>query len=102
MTPENRNSPLRPLLDNGSPTHISTEIRIRGKRLGTESAFHVNGINKQFPWIRARLYKEPCREELFSRRGFVRQSSFKAAVEEGIDSYTRTKSVTVEEKTLVV
>jgi hypothetical protein len=44
MTPESRNSPL---LDNGSLTR-STDMRICGDRLGTESAFHVNGINKQF------------------------------------------------------
>jgi hypothetical protein len=29
------------------------EIWIRGDRLGTERAFHINGINKQFPWIRS-------------------------------------------------
>jgi hypothetical protein len=45
MTPESRKSPL---LDNGSLTHVFMEMRIRGERLGTECAFHVNGINKGF------------------------------------------------------
>jgi hypothetical protein len=49
MTPESRNSPL---LDIGSLTR-SMEMRIRGDRLGTERTFHVNGLNKQIPWIRA-------------------------------------------------
>jgi hypothetical protein len=44
------------------------EIRIRGDRLGTVRAFHVNGINNKFPWICARLYKEPYREERLSRK----------------------------------
>jgi hypothetical protein len=43
MTPESRNSPL---LDNGSLTHVSMEMWIRGDRLGTERTFHVNVINK--------------------------------------------------------
>jgi hypothetical protein len=42
MTPESRNSPL---LDNGSLTQVSMEVRIRGDRLGMERAFHVNGLN---------------------------------------------------------
>jgi hypothetical protein len=64
MTPERRNSPL---LDNGSLTHVSMEMLMHGDRLDTERAFHINGINKQFPriraskkhfpWIRARLQK---------------------------------------------
>jgi hypothetical protein len=45
MTPESWNSPL---LDNGSLTHISMEIRIRGDRLGTDRAFHVNRFNEGF------------------------------------------------------
>jgi hypothetical protein len=43
MTPESLNSPL---LDNGSLTDVSMEMRIRGDRLGTKRAFHVNGLNK--------------------------------------------------------
>jgi hypothetical protein len=42
MTPESWNSPL---LDNGSLTYVSMEMRIRGDQLGTERAFHFNGIN---------------------------------------------------------
>jgi hypothetical protein len=43
MTPEDRNSPL---LNKGSLTYVSMEMRIRGERLDTERAFHVNRINK--------------------------------------------------------
>jgi hypothetical protein len=43
ITRESRNSPL---LDNGSLTHFYMEMRIRGDRLGTVRAFHINGINK--------------------------------------------------------
>jgi hypothetical protein len=50
ITPESRNSPL---LDNGSLSHVSMEMRIHEDRLGTEPAFHINEINKQFPRIRA-------------------------------------------------
>jgi hypothetical protein len=42
MTLESKNGPL---LDNGSLTHVSMEMRICGDRLGTERVFHVNGIN---------------------------------------------------------
>jgi hypothetical protein len=79
----------------------SMEMRIRGERLGTESAFHVNGINKQFPWIRARLCKEPCREERLSRNRIQKLSvhmwnaNQRTTEAEEVD-------VTVEEKTLVV
>jgi hypothetical protein len=47
MTPES------PVLDNSSLTHDSMQMRMHGNRLGTELAFHVNGSNKRFPWIRA-------------------------------------------------
>jgi hypothetical protein len=43
IMPESRNSPL---LDNGCLTRVLMEMQIRGDRLGTERAFHVNGINK--------------------------------------------------------
>jgi hypothetical protein len=43
MKPESR---YNPLLDNGSLKHVSMEIRIRGDGLGTERAFHVNGIKR--------------------------------------------------------
>jgi hypothetical protein len=42
MTPESRDNPL---LDNGSLTQISMEMRIRGERLCTERVFRVNGID---------------------------------------------------------
>jgi hypothetical protein len=45
MTPEIRKGPL---LDNGSLTHVSMEMRIRGNRLGIDRVFCVNGINKSF------------------------------------------------------
>jgi hypothetical protein len=81
MAPESRNSPL---LDNVSLTR-SMKMRIRGDRLGKERAFHVNGINKQFPWIlasnkhfpwiRSRQYKESCREERLIHKTVVFQGS---------------------------
>jgi hypothetical protein len=43
MKPESRNSPL---IDNDSLTHVYREMRIHGGRLGSERAFHVNGINE--------------------------------------------------------
>jgi hypothetical protein len=89
MTPESRNNPLP---DSGSLTHVSVKMRIHGDRLGTERAFHVNGINKQFPrvrasnkhfpWIRARLWKWECREDWFSRDSFLREFSHSAFVTE--------------------
>jgi hypothetical protein len=33
------------------------EMGIHGDRLGTEGAFHANGINKHFPWMRRRKGK---------------------------------------------
>jgi methionine aminopeptidase len=45
MTPESRNSLL---LRNGSLTHVSMEMRIRGDLLDTERAFHVNRTKKFF------------------------------------------------------
>jgi hypothetical protein len=43
MTPESWNSPL---LDNGSLSSFSIQMRIRGDRFGMERASHVNGIKK--------------------------------------------------------
>jgi hypothetical protein len=43
MNPESRKSAL---LDNGSLTHVSIEMRIREDRLDTKGSFHFNPINK--------------------------------------------------------
>jgi hypothetical protein len=55
-------------------------------------------FSMDFPWIRARLYKEQAEND-----AFVRQSSLTAvAVQDVTDLYIRSKSVTGEEETLVV
>jgi hypothetical protein len=64
MASENRNGPL---LDNGSLTHVSMEIRIRGDRLGTERAFHVSVINKSSTDTRKQIFSMDTRkQETFS------------------------------------
>jgi hypothetical protein len=59
----------------------SIEMRISGNRLGTERAFHVNGINNfhgyALDYIRSRAEKNDP---------FVKQSSFKAVALEVIAS----------------
>jgi hypothetical protein len=74
-----------------------------------ERAFHINRINKQFPWIHAGNKQFPwnaldyIRSHAEKSDSFIRELSFRAvAVEDATDSQIRTNSVTVEEKTLIV
>jgi hypothetical protein len=69
MMPESLNNSL---LNNGSLTHFSMKMRVRGDRLAMERVLHVNGINKSFHRHEKstnifhgdrRLYKRPWRQE---------------------------------------